>query len=191
MSDLEIEFFVERALLASKDRDSADWQPLMEEIMATGQGAGVLRCGDIPPARVRWGDLILLEAESVCCGLTTATTFRLANVRLMTLGYRSCPPMQAAWCQAHSRFSGESERQRPAVLIASLAQIRIDGHFSAPGMPDWPRVVPSAWDDQRREKDDEEILSRCSSCRVATRAWRFGRGWRKRRRPVDDSIRLR
>ena len=42
MSDLDIEFFAERALLASKDRDSADWQPLMEDIMATGQGVGVL-----------------------------------------------------------------------------------------------------------------------------------------------------
>src|SRR5262245_59598579 len=38
MSSLDIEFFAERAMRASKDRDSADWQPLMEDIMATGQG---------------------------------------------------------------------------------------------------------------------------------------------------------
>jgi len=42
MSDLDIELFAERALLASKDRDSAAWLPLMEDIMATGQGVGVL-----------------------------------------------------------------------------------------------------------------------------------------------------
>src|SRR5215470_5039471 len=42
MSDLDIEFFAERALLASKDRDSADWLPLLEDIMATGRGVGVL-----------------------------------------------------------------------------------------------------------------------------------------------------
>src|SRR5262245_25018812 len=41
MSNLDIEFFAKRAMLASKDRDdSADWQPLMEDIMATGQGIG-------------------------------------------------------------------------------------------------------------------------------------------------------
>jgi len=42
MSSLDIEFFAERAMLASKDRDSADWQSLMKDIMATGQGIGVL-----------------------------------------------------------------------------------------------------------------------------------------------------
>src|SRR5215470_5699210 len=42
MSDLEIDFFIERALLVSKDMDSADWLPLMEDIMATGRGVGVL-----------------------------------------------------------------------------------------------------------------------------------------------------
>ena len=42
MSSLDIEFFVERAMLASKDRDSPDWQSLMKDIMATGQGIGVL-----------------------------------------------------------------------------------------------------------------------------------------------------
>jgi len=42
MSDLDIEPFIERALLASKDRDAADWQPLMGDIMATGQGIGIL-----------------------------------------------------------------------------------------------------------------------------------------------------
>jgi hypothetical protein len=42
MSDLEMEFFIERALLASKDRDSADWQRLMEDITPTGQGVGAM-----------------------------------------------------------------------------------------------------------------------------------------------------
>ena len=42
MSDLDIERFVGRALLLSKDRDAADWQPLMGDIMATGQGIGIL-----------------------------------------------------------------------------------------------------------------------------------------------------
>ena len=42
MSSLDIEFFAERAMLASRDRDSADWQSLMKDIMATGQGIGVL-----------------------------------------------------------------------------------------------------------------------------------------------------
>jgi len=34
MSNLDIEFFVERAMLASKDRDSADWRSLMKDLMA-------------------------------------------------------------------------------------------------------------------------------------------------------------
>jgi len=42
MSSLDIEFFAERAMLASKDRDSADWQSLMKDIIATEQGIGVL-----------------------------------------------------------------------------------------------------------------------------------------------------
>jgi len=42
MSDLGIELFIERALLACKEPDSADWQSLMEDIMVTGQGIGVL-----------------------------------------------------------------------------------------------------------------------------------------------------
>jgi len=42
VSSLDIEFFAERAMLASRDRDSADWQSLMKDIMATGQGIGVL-----------------------------------------------------------------------------------------------------------------------------------------------------
>jgi hypothetical protein len=42
MPDLDIEFFAERASLASKDRDSAACQLLMEDIMATGQGVDVL-----------------------------------------------------------------------------------------------------------------------------------------------------
>jgi hypothetical protein len=37
MSGLDIEFFAERALRVSKDQDSADWQPLMEDIMATAR----------------------------------------------------------------------------------------------------------------------------------------------------------
>jgi len=42
MSNLDIEFFVERAMLASKDRDSADWRSLMKDMMAAGQAIGVL-----------------------------------------------------------------------------------------------------------------------------------------------------
>ena len=42
MSNLDIEFFVERAMLASKDRASADWQSLMKDTMAAGQAIGVL-----------------------------------------------------------------------------------------------------------------------------------------------------
>jgi hypothetical protein len=42
MSGPDIEFFAERALLASKNRDMAELQSLMEDIMATGQGVGIL-----------------------------------------------------------------------------------------------------------------------------------------------------
>src|SRR5262245_62150828 len=42
MSNLDIELFVERAMLASKDRDSADWRSLMKDMMAAGQAIGVL-----------------------------------------------------------------------------------------------------------------------------------------------------
>jgi len=54
MSHLDIEFFVERTMLASKVRDSADWQSLMKDITATGQGIGVLaRLADHPDVRHR------------------------------------------------------------------------------------------------------------------------------------------
>ena len=40
MSNLDIEFFVERAMLASKDRDSADWRSLMKDMMAPDRRLG-------------------------------------------------------------------------------------------------------------------------------------------------------
>ena len=69
MAEPEIEFFIERALLASKDRDSADWQRLMKDIMATGQGVGVLArlAGRLPAltlSTLLWNNLPVLSEFS-------------------------------------------------------------------------------------------------------------------------------